>query len=302
MKAHSLLQQRLDEAAIRLEKELPAPVLYGLFAGKTGAAWCYFQLAGSYRAAGNKATGQQLIHEILSALPEVKDTSLANGLAGIGWGLEIMRRNGYKVPDMQEALAFIDDQLYKYTLFRKTADLSLANGLLGYLGYLTTRLAPAAEGLCRYRSLLLQECITLLISDLQTAVFTADASTQADCLIFFQRLREQGWYPDRSKNLLQSLRWHIERRYADADPATCTVEDTHRLRAYAWLAAQTRTPGMQHQVAVWEKRFGKKLYLADKREATPACFTKKLPFWPGFSLEIPAKEGEVRLADSCLLI
>ena len=297
MKEYTRLQQRLDEALFRMEKETTAPALYGLFAGKTGAAFCYFQLAGLYRREENTTTGYRLTEEVLAALPSVKDITFGTGLAGIGWGLETMYRNGYATPDTSTTLDYIDDEIYKYATFRKTADLTLDNGLLGSLIYLASRLDTVAGSPFRYRSLLLQECITLLISDLGTAVFTADTLTKARCLVFFQQLRGKNWYPDHSKKLLKALKAHIEQQYA-AHPDTLTHHELYLLETYAWLAGETDTASMQQQVEEWKKRFRKKLQ-ADEKGNVPAQI---LPPWLSFSRRMPVGKDEVCLTDCYLLI
>lgn len=300
MNAYAQLQQRLDETLFRMEKETAKAAPYGLFAGKTGAAFCCFQLAGLYRGLENKSTGRRLAEEVLAALPALKDITLAAGLAGIGWGLEAMNQNGYAMPDTARALDYIDDEIYKYATFRKTADLTLDNGLLGSLVYLTFRLDTVADSPFRHRSLLLQECITLLISDLEAAVSKADKLTKGRCLVFFQQLREKGWYPEHAKQLLRSLKGQIEQAYACAGPEVLANDDLYLLKAYAWLAVQTRTESMRTQADAWEKGFRRKRQ-ADGKENAPVVYQEEiLPLWPAFSRTIPAGKAKILLTDCYL--
>lgn len=300
MNAYSLLQLQLDETVRGLDTSPQPATRYGLFSGKTGAAFCYFQFAEFFRGAENRQIARRLVEEVLAVLPSRRDISLDDGLAGIGWGLETMRRNGYELPDTAEALAFIDDEIYKYSTFRKSPDLSLEKGVLGRLLYLTSRLATVADAPFRYRSLLLQECITLLMADLQTAVFTADPQLQARYVVFFQRLRTAGWYSDSAKKWLLAFKEHIEQLYADA--TLLSTDGAYLLRAYAWLAQQTRTSGMERQVVRWEKQFSMRLRPVSEEIAAAERTSLSLNSWPAFSLTLPLKKGQVSLANSYLLI
>lgn len=300
MNTYSLLQFQLDDRVRDLEITAQPTARYGLLWGKTGAAFCYFQFAEFFRSLENRQTAHRLTQDILAALPALRDISLADGLAGIGWGLETMCQNGYELPDTAEALAFIDDEIYKYSTFRKSPDPSLERGVLGPLLYLTSRLATVADAPCRYRSLLLQECITLLMADLQTVVFAADPQLQARYVVFFQRLRTAGWYPDSAKKWLLAFKAHVEQLYADA--ALLPTDGACLLRAYAWLAEQTGTSGMERQVARWEKQFS--MRLRPVPEEIPATEKGLLPpaSWPAFSLTLPLKKEQVPLTNSYLLI
>lgn len=300
MNAYSLLQLQLDETVRGLETTPQPAARYGLFSGKTGAAFCYFQFAEFFRTQENKQTARRLVEEVLAVLPSLRDISLADGWAGIGWGLETMRQNGYELPDTAEALAFIDDEIYKYSTFRKSPDLSLEKGMLGRLLYLTSRLSAVADAPFRYRSLLLQECITLLMADLQTVVFIANPQLQARYAVFFQRLRRAGWYPDNAKKWLLAFRAHVEQLYADA--TFLPTGGAYLLRTYAWLAQQTRTPEMERQVARWEKQFSIRLLPVSEEIAVAESTSLPPDSWPAFSLTLPLKKGQVSLANSYLLI
>lgn len=111
----------------------------GLYYGKMGfvltlceyAARCeddvYLDLAG------------ELLDEILNDIHTESPIGLANGLCGIGWGVEYLIRNSYMEGNPDEILAEIDAFVMRIDIHR-VEDFSIETGLGGIACYVATRL------------------------------------------------------------------------------------------------------------------------------------------------------------------
>ena len=113
----------------------------GLFHGKMGLAIFYYQLSSieSYKEYESKA--DDLI-DVLSE--EMTSANLSpdfeHGLAGIGWGIEYLTRNGFLEADTDEVLEDFDNRIYKSIVFTDNLPINVENGLLGYAFYILTRM------------------------------------------------------------------------------------------------------------------------------------------------------------------
>lgn len=111
----------------------------GLLNGKMGIAIFLYRYA---RSTGNEMYGTyagELIDEIYEAISTQTPVDFANGLTGIGWGIEYLVKNGFVEADTDEALAELDNTVYKSNLDQSLLFDNI-NGLSGYGFYYISRL------------------------------------------------------------------------------------------------------------------------------------------------------------------
>ncbi len=111
----------------------------GLLNGKMGIAIFFYQYA---RFTGNKvyeAYAGELIDEIYEEINNSTPVCFADGLMGIGWGIEYLVNHGFVAADTDEALIDIDAAVYRGSLYKPFL-LEDRNDLFGYGLYYVTRL------------------------------------------------------------------------------------------------------------------------------------------------------------------
>lgn len=83
-----------------------------------------------------------LLENILKRLTKSVSIDLANGLCGIGWGIEYLIQNDYMKGDSAVLLQEVDDKIMEYDLLR-IRDTSLDTGLEGIIHYVLAHLQGA---------------------------------------------------------------------------------------------------------------------------------------------------------------
>jgi hypothetical protein len=89
-----------------------------LLNGKMGIAIFFYQYG---RYSGNKIfrdSAGELIDEIYEEINTNTPVDFANGLTGIGWGIEYLVKNEFVQADTDEALSEIDTSVYRNSLYR----------------------------------------------------------------------------------------------------------------------------------------------------------------------------------------
>jgi hypothetical protein len=111
----------------------------GLLNGKMGIAIFFYQYS---RYTLNKIYEDyagELIDEIYEEINTNIPVDFANGLTGIGWGIEYLVKNGFLEADTDEALAEFDSYIYKHRL-NKPILINSGDDLFGYGFYHIARL------------------------------------------------------------------------------------------------------------------------------------------------------------------
>jgi len=111
----------------------------GLLNGKMGIAIFFYHYS---RYCGNKIYQDyagELIDEIYEEINNGTPVNFANGLTGIGWGIEFLVKNKFVYSDTDEALSEIDNAVYRNSLYRPFL-LESGNDLFGYGLYYIARL------------------------------------------------------------------------------------------------------------------------------------------------------------------
>lgn len=116
----SLLKSKVDSCLQRIANVLLLNASFinnlGLLNGKMGIAIFFYQYA---RYTGSKMFGDyagELIDEIYEEINTNTPVDFANGLTGIGWGIEYLVKNGFVAADTDEALAEVDNTVYRSSL------------------------------------------------------------------------------------------------------------------------------------------------------------------------------------------
>ena len=111
----------------------------GLWEGKTGMSLFFFLLS---RHTGNRWYEEfagELLDDVCSHLSLHCPVTFADGLCGIGWAIEFLKKEGFIEGDTDEILAEVDRQVMERDV-RRITDASLETGLAGIAAYVRSRL------------------------------------------------------------------------------------------------------------------------------------------------------------------
>ena len=111
----------------------------GLWKGKTGMSIFFFLLS---RHTGNhwyEEFAGELLDDVCSHLSLHCPVTFADGLCGIGWAIEFLKKEGFIEGDTDEILAGVDRQVMERDV-RRITDASLETGLAGVVAYVRSRL------------------------------------------------------------------------------------------------------------------------------------------------------------------
>ncbi|QEM11386.1 lanthionine synthetase LanC family protein [Mucilaginibacter rubeus] len=148
---------------------------YSLYNGKTGLAMLYYML---HAASGDQVSltkGKQLLDELSENIQNIKEFNFQNGLSGIGWAIEWLVQNKFIDANTDEILEDMDDELYRSVVYAKSGDASLAHGVIGKALYFYRRLCARNSSSSRYRYICIQECLVLLIDEIDELLFSDNA-------------------------------------------------------------------------------------------------------------------------------
>src|SRR5215475_16042885 len=92
---------------------------YSLYKGKTGLCICYFLLFDISKDDSHLIKARNLLDELSGNIGNVKGLGFADGLAGIGWGIEWLVQNNYVDANTDEILEDLDDELYRSVVYSR---------------------------------------------------------------------------------------------------------------------------------------------------------------------------------------
>lgn len=111
----------------------------GLWEGKAGMSLFFFLLS---RHTGNRWYEEfagELLDDVCSSLSLHCPITFADGLCGIGWAIEFLKKEGFIEGDTDEILEEVDRQVMERDV-RRITDASLETGLAGIAAYVRSRL------------------------------------------------------------------------------------------------------------------------------------------------------------------
>ena len=136
-------KQRIEERLRRIANFLLLNASFidnlGLLNGKMGIAIFLFQYSRYLKNKMFELYAGELIDEIYEEINVNTPVTFADGLTGIGWGIEYLVRNKFVDADTDEVLAEMDDVIYKHRLNNPILLIS-GNDLFGYGFYHIARL------------------------------------------------------------------------------------------------------------------------------------------------------------------
>ena len=110
---HNLIEQKLAEIAVFLEKNKEAINEPGLLSGKLGVALFLFQYSRLSNNSFYEELASTLIDEAFDSIETVNTIDFDKGLTGIGWGIEYLIQNGFVDGDSNEILEELDNVIFK---------------------------------------------------------------------------------------------------------------------------------------------------------------------------------------------
>lgn len=111
----------------------------GLWEGKAGMSLFFFLLS---RHTGNQwyeIFAGELLDDVCNSLSQHCPVTFADGLCGIGWVIEFLKKEGFIEGNTDDILEEIDKQVMERDV-RRTTDVSLETGLVGIAAYVRCRL------------------------------------------------------------------------------------------------------------------------------------------------------------------
>lgn len=186
----------------------------GLLNGKMGIAIFFYHYS---RYTGNKIYEDyagELIDEIYEEINTNTPVDFANGLTGIGWGIEYLVDHNFLDADTDEVLSEIDNVIYRHRLDSQIL-LDNGNDLFGYGIYYLARLMGHENDEDNLNTLmkkhhlifLTDECERLLIYKryLEFNILSLSIGTINSLLWFLLRMYKLGLFPSKISKLLDCL-------------------------------------------------------------------------------------------------
>lgn len=118
------------------------PNAIGLLDGKMGIALVLAHYARCSRKKKIEHAADFLVENVMNQLTTTVSIDFANGLSGIGWGIEYLIQNNYMKGRGADILQNIDERIMQFDVTR-FKDWSLEKGLLGILHYVLYHLQGA---------------------------------------------------------------------------------------------------------------------------------------------------------------
>lgn len=116
-----------------------------LFYGKMGIATFFFLLS---RHTGNvwyEEFAGELLEDVCTGLSSSLPVTFADGLCGIGWCIEFLKKENFVEGDTDEILCEIDARVMERDL-RRISDDSLETGIRGIAAYVNSRMTSERTG------------------------------------------------------------------------------------------------------------------------------------------------------------
>lgn len=146
----------------------------GLYNGQMGQALCLFK---QYRLNKDRTVlkeAKNTLNGIAKNIGGVTSYCFADGLMGIGWGIEWIAQNKYLKINTNEVLWDLDDEVYRLVIFSRAESQDLKTGTLARALYLYKRITAINKEVNFYRETVLLECLVLCIDELYESLMPAN--------------------------------------------------------------------------------------------------------------------------------
>ncbi len=223
LKHDLLVKSRIEERLKRIANVLLLNASFidnpGLLNGKMGIAIFFYQY---FRYTGNKIFGDyagELIDEIYEEINTNTPVDFANGLTGIGWGVEYLVKNKFVEADTDETLSEIDTSVYRNSLYRPFL-LENEKDLFGYGLYYITRLREHENDDDNLNTLFKKQHLIYLIDDCERILIqksflkfnlqSLSIDTINSFLWFLLEMYRLKLFPMKAEKLFRSLPEYLE--------------------------------------------------------------------------------------------
>jgi hypothetical protein len=235
----------------------------GLLNGKTGISIFFYEYG---RYTGNKIYTDyagELIDEIYEEIAQNTPLSFSGGLTGIGWGIEYLVKNKFVNADTDEALADIDNAVYRGILSNPLL-LESENDLFGYGHYCLSRLRGHENDDDNLTTLikkehliyLIDECERLLVHKryLEFNILQLSVASINSLLWFLLEVDRLGLFPVKVRKILGYIPDYVSKEPSE------NRADLLALNILAKRAvAQTRDTGLENQYLILSERVSEEL-------------------------------------------
>jgi len=247
----------------------------GLLNGKMGISIFFYRYG---RYLDNKIYTDyagELIDEIYEEIAINTPLNFASGLTGIGWGIEYLVKNKFVDADTDEALADIDNTVYR-NMLNSPLLLESENDLFGYGHYCLSRLRGHENDDDNLNTLikkehliyLTDECERLLVHKryLEFNILQLSVATINSLLWFLLEINRLGLFPSKVRKVLKYLPDYISKGPAE-NKADLLILNELTKRAIA----QTRETGLEGPYLLLSERISEEINITkdsdDKRLA-----------------------------------
>lgn len=186
----------------------------GLLNGKMGIALFFYHY---FRYTDNKIYDEyadELIDEIYSEINSQTPVNLADGLTGVGWGIEYLVENSFVQADTDEALSEIDAAVYRIRL-NTHALVNSTDNFFSYGHYYISRLCGHKIDdedlntlIKKYHLIfMIDECERLIIQKhfLKNGIEALNADQLNSILWFIQEADRLGIFPVKTRRILDNI-------------------------------------------------------------------------------------------------
>ena len=111
----------------------------GLWKGKMGMSVFFFLLSRHTANRWYEEFAGELLDDVCNGLSQYCSVTFNEGLCGIGWAIEFLKKEGFVEGDTDEILDEVDKKVMERDV-RRITDISLETGLAGIAAYVRSRL------------------------------------------------------------------------------------------------------------------------------------------------------------------
>ena len=216
------MERKIAAKILRIQKDTLTKGI-GLFSGEMGVCLALYLLGkGKDMPQQTEEEADKLLEHIVCEIKKTSNPTFGNGLSGIGWAINLLHAKECIEGDIDDVLHDIDATLYKeLTLNGTTSNISLVNGVLGYLVYLANRLENVAHSTDTIQHQLIVEATHMTIDRIYELMPQALARASKDLyitvlwevpllFIHLAKVYKLGIYQEKIRNMIKCWEIYIQ--------------------------------------------------------------------------------------------
>lgn len=184
-----------------LQQQASALKASGLIHGKMGSALSFFEYARFSGVSRCEDLGMALLEDVVETLSYNMPLNYAEGLCGIGCGIEYLVQSGYLENDTDELLNDIDSLVIHEIHWQHMTNVSLMFGISGLGYYLYWRIRKPVD---TQKTLLLKEYLIYLIDWIDQLMPLMDKERE-EVQHLLMTIRSTGFYKNKVDKMIRSL-------------------------------------------------------------------------------------------------